>query len=662
MQRILFTPKAPTRAFGLPNGKRAYLSYQEIHDIAILSVTLDYAGAYGMGERYNALNQKGRCVVNRVEEQFCFQNEHTYCPAPFFWTNSGFGLYVDTTRETSFEFHADTITISMPIGAEVVTFMGTPERMIREYQSLFGLAKLPPEWAFGPWISANRWNTQAEAEAQLEKLTAAGFPATVLVLEAWSDEATFYIWNGAKYTPVSDGASFHYEDFDFSSSPWPDPQKMVQKLHARGLHLVLWQIPVYKQQSLDEPPNKQSSLDWADAETRNLEVHNPDGTPYTIPDGHWFAGSMIPDFTNPKTIESWFGKRQYLLDMGVDGFKTDGGEFIYSPTVLFHDGTTGLEGKNSYAQNYISAYTKFLGDGRVLFSRAGYAGSHTTPIHWAGDQQSQNSELKSALTAGLSAALTGIPFWGFDIGGFAGPLPSLDLYRRATQLACFCPVMQWHSEPDGGQFKDLMPGGEGNNERSPWNMAEAYNSPDFIDEMRFWHWLRINLLPYLWNTALNCAEGGPPMMRPLVYDWPEDPLAVTCEDEFLLGDTLLVAPLLEENSVSRQVYLPAGDWFEIFDRTRYIGGQSIIAGENGKLPIFIRSGHGVALNLAANLALGSEPECRVGTYDSLHFLLAGKQGKTQFQDGKGNHFALLWHGENVDVVGQHICPITWEFA
>ena len=93
--------------------------------------------------------------------------------------------------------------------------------------------------------------------------------------------------------------------------------------------------------------------------------------------------------------------------------------------------------------------------------------STPTPIHWAGDQQSQSSELASALRAGLSAALTGIPFWGFDIGGFAGPLPTLDLYRRATQLACFVPVMQWHSEPDGGQFRELMPRRRGEQRAEP---------------------------------------------------------------------------------------------------------------------------------------------------------------------------------------------------
>ena len=148
---------------------------------------------------------------------------------------------------------------------------------------------------------------------------------------------------------------------------------------------------------------------------------------------------MVPDFTNPATVESWFAKRQYLLDMGVDGFKTDGGEFIHCVDARFHDGTTGREGMNRYCRDYTERYRDFAGPERVIFSRAGFSGQHTVPCHWAGDQQSQNRELASVLRAGLSAAASGILFWGFDLGGFAGPLPSLDLYRRATQMASSAP-------------------------------------------------------------------------------------------------------------------------------------------------------------------------------------------------------------------------------
>ena len=555
-----------------------------------LTIHLHYNGAYGMGEKYDSLNQKGKTVLNQVQEKFCFQGDKTYCCAPFFWTDSGFGLYVDTCEITTFAFGEGSIVVTLPENAGIVLFSGTPEEIIREYMSLFGPAVLPPEWTMGIWVSANRWNTQKDVEELLEKLKKHDFPASVVVLEAWSDEATFYIWNGAKYTPVPNGRALRYEDFDFTDSPWPDPARMVKDVHEAGLKLLLWQVPVYKKQGEDEVRSVQNDLDREDAAARKLCVTMPDGSPYTIPRGNWFPDSMVPDFTNPVTVASWFAKRQYLLDIGVDGFKTDGGEFIHDPDAQFHNGTTGKEGINRYSRDYTEHYRDFVGSNGVIFSRAGFSGQHTVPCHWGGDQQSQNRELASVLKAGLSAAASGMIFWGFDLAGFAGPLPSLDLYRRATQMACFCPIMQWHSEPDGGQFRELMPGAEGNNERSPWNMEESYAAPGFMEEMRYWHKLHEKLRPYLWKTAQDCAARSKPFMRPLVYEWPKDAMAVNCQDEYLLGEDLLVAPLLEENAVSREVYLPEGIWHDFFDGTEYRGGQTITAGKDGKLPVFTRNG------------------------------------------------------------------------
>ena len=555
-----------------------------------LTVRLNYSGAYGMGEKYDSLNQKGKTVVNQVREKFCFQGDKTYCTTPFFWTDTGFGLYVDTCEVTTFSFGEETVEISLPEMAEVVLFSGTPETIIREYMSLFGPAVLPPEWILGVWVSANRWNSQRDVEDLLEKLRKYDFPASVVVLEAWSDEATFYIWKGANYTPVPDGQSLRYEDFDFSGSPWPNPRKMVKQLHEAGRKLLLWQVPVYKKQGKDETRNRQNDLDREDAVARKLCVTMPDGTPYTIPKGNWFPGSMVPDFTNPETVKSWFAKRRYLLEIGVDGFKTDGGEFILDPDARFFDKTTGREGVNRYARDYTERYQDFVGSGGVIFSRAGFSGQHTVPCHWGGDQQSRNCELASVLKAGLSAAASGMIFWGFDLAGFAGPLPSLDLYRRATQMACFCPIMQWHSEMDGGQFRELMPGAEGNNERSPWNMEESYAAPGFMEEMRYWHKLHEALRPYLWKTAQDCVKESKPFLRPLVYEWPGDAMAVNCQDEYLLGNDLLVAPLMEENAVFREVYLPEGVWRDFFHGTEYMGGQTVAAGGDGKLPVFARNG------------------------------------------------------------------------
>ena len=659
MKEVLCSGQAFSLEFPYPGGSAA-LHWNPMGDHGELTASLCYDGAYGMGEKYNAVNQKGRTAVNEVEEKFCFQGEKTYCPAPFFWTNTGFGLYAATDERTSFRFGEKEIRAELPANCRLILFAGSPGEIIRDYMALFGPAKVPPKWAFGPWISANHWDSQEKVEHAAAQAEAHGFPVCALVAEAWSDEATFYIFRGARYTPRPDGGTFRLEDFDFSDSPWPDPAGMVRRLHEKGIHFLLWQIPVYKKQGQDEPLNAQNELDRADAAARGLCVRNADGSPYTIPEGHWFAGSMIPDFTNPVAEESWFAKRQYLTELGVDGFKTDGGEFIYRDDVRFADGSSGRAGKNRYAQQYTAAYTRHLAPEQALFSRAGYAGQHTTPIHWAGDQQSQYSELASALRAGLSAALTGIPFWSFDIGGFAGPLPSLDLYRRATQLACFVPVMQWHSEPDGGQFRELMPGGEGNNERSPWNLAAAYGVPEFVDEMRFWHNLRMNLLPYLYSTALDCAEASIPMMRPLVYQWPEDPLAWDCEDEFLLGDSLLVAPLLEENTEKRTVYLPEGQWIGLFDRRTVAVGQTVTAGGDGRIPVFLRAGSGLALRLDESRSLGSPVGNQVSAGAPLHLLLAGTCGQFRFRDELGTDLIISWTDGEPHINGSCPFPLTWE--
>lgn len=554
---------------------------------SLLEIAAQYRGAYGMGEKFDFLNQKGRTVVNQVVEKFCNQGSCSYCVTPFFMTDAGFGIYVETKEKTVFSFE-ENIWCEIPKDAAVYVFTGTMQEILSDYTALFGSPKLPPEYAFGIWISANRWKSQADVEEQMACLKKYRYPASVLVLEAWSDEATFYIWNGAGYMAKRESA--RKEDFDYSQSAWwPDPEEMINKLHEERLRLVLWQIPVWKQQEQGNV-SPQLALDKEYAREHDLCVRCRDGTPYEIPEGNWFAGSMIPDFTREETREFWFSRRKYLLEMGVDGFKTDGGEFIYKEDVLFADGTDGKQGKNQYCQDYLNAYTKFIGNGRVLFSRAGYAGAHRTPIHWAGDHQSTNEELKNVLTAGLTAAMSGIAFWSFDIGGFAGPLPDPDLYRRSTQMACFCPVMQWHSEPEGGQFRELMPGITGNNERSPWNIAKVYGMPELIDELRYWHELRMTLLPYLYETAREAAEENRPMMRPMIYCYEKDENCLKAEDQYMLGGKLLVAPLMEPEQGTRRLYLPKGNWYGFFSGKKYTGGDWIQSAREEKFPVYVKEG------------------------------------------------------------------------
>lgn len=552
-----------------------------------LEIDLNYNGVFGLGEKYNALNQKGKEVINKVEEQFCFQNDKTYAPNPFFFTDTGFGLFLDTYDITSFKFDENKIIVSLNINTKVYVFINEPKNIISEYMSIFKQTVLPPSWVFGTWISANRWGSQEEVLKQIDTLKKYNFPASVIVIEKWSDEATFYIFNGAKYKEKENNEAFTYDEFDYHDSLWPNPKEMINKLHKAGLHVLLWQAPVYKKQEEDEVINKQHELDKKYVINNRLCVMNNDDTPYVIPKGNWFSNSLVPDFTNKETIKHWFNSRKYLLDIGIDGFKTDGGEFIHSEDIKYSDGS---KGSNKYPMDYTKAYHKFIGKRRVLFSRSSYAGSHSVPIHWAGDQMSTNDELKHALLAGLSASLSGMIFWGFDIAGFAGDLPSLDLYSRATQLSCFTPIMQWHSEPEGGQFKQIMDSSYiENNERSPWNIANAYNNPSFIDEIRFYHNLHNSLRPYIEYTAKICVEENKPMLRALVYDYPKDKQVIDIDDEYMFGDCLLVCPLLIENSKERQVYLPQGDWIGFFDHKKYKGNSRLLVNMDNRIPVFINT-------------------------------------------------------------------------
>lgn len=642
----------------LPGGESALLHRMRNEGEDELRIEVPYAGAYGMGEKFNGLNQKGNTVVNQVIEHFCHQGEYTYLTAPFFVTDTGLGIYIETDKKTVFSFH-ENIVCEIPEDAAVYVFIGAVDEVISAYMKLLGEAKLPPKYAFGVWISANHWNSQQDVENQMKYLEKYQFPASVMVLEAWSDEATFYIWNGASYEPKPDGGILAEDDFDYSkSSYWSDPAGMIHRLHDRDIHLVLWQIPVYKGQSEDEEKNRQLIFDKEDAVRRGFCVKNEDGTPYQIPVGNWFETSLIPDFSNQSACESWFAKRQYLLDMGVDGFKTDGGEFIYRPDVMLKNGMDGTEAKNAYSRLYTEAYTQFLGNDHVLFSRAGSRGAHRMPIHWGGDQQSENSELRAVFGAGLSAAMTGIPFWSFDIAGFAGPLPTADLYRRATQLACFVPALQWHSEPDGGQFKEIMPGADGNNERSPWNIAQAWGDSELLDEIRFWHNLHMNLVPYIYSSAVDCCEEYRPMMRPLVYTWSKHRQAVEWEDEYMFGESLLVAPLFEENQTSRKLWLPPGKWYGFFSKKQYNGDVLITSEE--RFPVYIRDGHAVAMKEYAQEDIGKAGTLATEDTDKLHFVLAGACGKYRFRDEK-SEIVLSWEQGKVesDIKGAKR-TFTWE--
>jgi alpha-glucosidase (family GH31 glycosyl hydrolase) len=549
-------------------------------------------GFYGLGERFHAFNLRGSAPDVTVFEQYKNQGIHTYIPVSFFLSSQGYGFYLETARFSSFDLaaaHPNRWSLKAELGpqASIGYFLyaaAGPLENLRLFSHQVGLPKLPPDWAFGPWISSNEWNSQAIVMEQVHLAQLHDIPVTVLVIEAWADEKTSYIWNDSQYTPKPADQPFTLGDFTFSADgKWPNPKAMIDELHRQGIRLVLWQIPVLK--SLGGERHAQQEIDEAYMLEKDYCLRWPDGSPYRVRP-FWFHDSLLLDFNNPSAVEWWMSKRAYLLDeLSVDGFKTDGGEHLWGKDVVFANGLRGDEGLNLYPNLYVGAYHRFVSRKRngdaLTFSRAGFTGAQSFPCHWAGDENSTWEAFRASLNAGLSAGLSGIPFWGWDIAGFSGEIPSAELYLRATAMATFCPIMQYHSE-----FNDHR---RPLRDRTPWNIAERTGCTEVIDICRQYTHLRMRLLPYITAEACHCAETGEPLMRPLFLDWPDDSQALQVVDQYCFGRSLLVSPVLQPGATDRRLYLPAGQWLDFWTGTEYTGRQWFtIPAPLERIPVFRR--------------------------------------------------------------------------
>lgn len=549
-------------------------------------------GFFGLGERYNAFNLRGSVLDASVYEQYKNQGIHTYIPVPFFLSSRGYGFYLETARFSAFDLAAsqpDHWTCRAGLGPQASIdfhlYLGAgPRENLNLFSHQVGLPSLPPDWAFGHWISSNEWNSQASVLDQVRLSQLHDIPATVLVIEAWADEKTFYIWNDAQYNPKPSDQPPVLADFTFPpDSLWPDPKTMIDELHRQGIRLLLWQNPVQK--NLGGEQHAQQDIDEAYMLEKGYCLRWPDGSPYRVRP-FWFHDSLLLDFTNPAAVDWWMSKRAYLLDeLGVDGFKTDGGEHLWGKDVVFANGLRGDEGLNLYPNLYVGAYHRFASQKRngdaLTFSRAGFTGAQAFPCHWAGDENSTWEAFRASLLAGLSAGLSGIPFWGWDIAGFSGEIPTAELYLRAAAMAAFCPIMQYHSE-----FNDhRLP----LRDRTPWNIAERTGQPEVIDIYRRYVKLRLSLLPYITSEARHCAKTGEPLMRPLFLDWPDDTQAWQVADQYCFGRGLLVAPVLHPGVSERRLYLPDGHWKDFWTGTEYIGQQWLtVLAPLERIPVFRR--------------------------------------------------------------------------
>ncbi|WP_166349445.1 TIM-barrel domain-containing protein [Phytoactinopolyspora limicola] len=634
----------------------------------------------GFGERYDRLDQRGHDVHNYVYNQYLDQGStsRTYLSKPFFLNSAGYGVYIPSTRYSIFNIGthlSDMAGFTLDTGGgldatlDYYVFTGTPEEIVDAYTDVSGRPLLPPKWGFGLWASANEWNTQDEIEAELAAMEQHDIPHSVMVLEQWSDEATFYVWHGATYNPVGGGDNLSYSDLTFpSGTAWRDPKAMVEQAHDQGIRVLLWQIPVLKENFDVNPPTapQQHLNDKSHAQSQGYVVGSGHGGDYRVPSGQWFGDSLVPDFTDPDATQWWMSKRSYLFDdIGIDGFKTDGGELVFGRDVSFADGRDGTEMHNAYPNSYLEAYNDEVqaktGNDGTIFSRAGTSGAQSTSIFWAGDQTSTFGAFQEAIRAGLSAGQSGVPFWAWDLAGFTGPFPSAELYLRSTAQATFSPVMQYHSEK-----ADPSP----SEARTPWNVQARTGNSSVIPTFRHFANVRMNLLPYLYTEGVRSAETGAPMMRAMSFAFPHDADAADWEEQYMFGEQLLVAPITDGGTNTKEFYVPEGEWYDVWNGGRFTGpGVKTYWAGLDTIPVYARPGAIIPLDLADDYQLGSGVGNDVDTHTNLVFRIypSGSSSYDYYDDAAGSHRTVdvteNWAGQQVDVsvpaLGE---PVTLQVA
>ena len=488
---------------------------------------------WGLGERFDALNMRGRTMDTWIVDAWGGGNRSYIC-APFLISSKGYGLFVNCTGKVRFDCGASAtneLRVEIPEpGVDVFIFRGMPREILAAYTKVVGRPQAVPDWVFEPWISRNSYLSEYEVDRVIDKMEAYKLKASAVVLEGWAEGL---------------------QNFRFQPERYPNPKQWIEELHERGYHVVCWETP-----SLWD-----SASTYLDAKTNGFLILNADGSELRI---DWLENAVKIDFRKEAARVWWQKLHEPLIAMGVDGFKTDGGERMPDP--WFHN----LD-PYYYQRAVLDAFQAERKTG-MTFARSGTAPCAGDATFWGGDQSSNWNDFPRVVRGGLSAALSGFSYWGHDIGGYSGT-PTKDLYIRWLELGAFSPIMQWH----------------GTTPREPW-----YYDDETVRIAKYYLDLRWALRDYILAAAKVAREDGVPMWRPLLYEFPDDPATYEIDDEFFFGDDLLVAPVLTEDNV-RTVYLPQGEWTDVWTRDKITGPKVLtVRPELAEIPVFVRADRATA--------------------------------------------------------------------
>ena len=481
---------------------------------------------FGLGERFTPFVRNGQ-VVDIWNEDGGTASELAYKSIPFYITDRGYGVFVNDTGMVSYEIcteQVERIQFSVPGHALDFMVIGAADMKcaLQTYTALTGRPALPPAWSFGLWLSSS-FTTSYDEQTVLsfiDGMQERGIPMSVFHFDCfWMRENEWC-------------------SFDWDKTMFPDVEGLLKKIHDRGVKVCVWINPYIAQKSKV----------FEEAMEKGYLLKRPDGTVWQW--DLWQSGLGIYDFTNPEAAVWYKDKLKGLLRQGVDAFKTDFGERIPVDCV-YNDGSDPERMHNYYSFLYNKIVYEAIAEERgekeaCLFARSATAGGQRFPVHWGGDCNSTYQAMSESLRAGLSLCLSGFGFWSHDIGGFEGTAPA-HVYKRWLAFG----LLSTHSRLHGSESY-----------RVPWLFGE-----EAVDVCRHFTKLKCELMPYLYGLAAKASRTGLSAMRAMALEFDELG-AVTCDRQYMLGDALLVAPVLRENG-SADVFLPRGQW------THFLTGKSV---------------------------------------------------------------------------------------
>jgi len=502
-------------------------------DYMIDSLNLDVGElVYGLGERFTAYVKNGQ-VVNMWNGDGGTASELAYKNTPFYMTNRGYGVLVESSSDVSFEVASEKVErVQFSQEGQKMTYDliygGTPKGVLQRYTDLTGKPSLPPAWSFGLWLSTSFTTSYDEQTVTsfIDGMAERDIPLSVFHFDCfWMKEN-------------------HLTDLTWDPDTFPDPEGLLKKLKERGLHICCW---------LNSYISQESSM-FEEGLKGGYFLHKENGDVWQT--DLWQPGTAILDVTNPAAREWYAGKLRKLMAMGVDAFKTDFGERIPVRGIRYFDGSDPLRMHNYYTYLYnkmvFETIEAYRGKGDALvFARSATVGSQQFPVHWNGDSSASFMSMAETLRSGLSIAHSGFAFWSHDIAGFE-QTASPDVYKRWAAFG----LLSSHSRLHGSSSY-----------RVPWNFDE-----ESVEVVSFFTKLKNRLMPYLYGAAAEAHRTGIPVMRPMMLEFPDEIGCEACDRQYMLGANLLVAPVMHADH-HVDYYLPEGTWTSLLTDEKSVGGN-----------------------------------------------------------------------------------------